>query len=205
MIPFDKFGKISRLSRECIITEKLDGTNAQICIVKEEDLMNNMMVDLSAVDGYTVAKENGLYMFAGSRTRWLKSGKEDNFNFYAWCKSNASELYKLGEGRHFGEWYGQGIQRHYGLKEKRLALFNVSKWADPNVRPSCCEIVPVLSQCMFDSELIGNALMTLSEHGSYAVDGFMNPEGIVIFHTHSGYLFKKTIKDDEKPKGVTNE
>jgi hypothetical protein len=29
----------------------------------------------------------------------------------------------------------------------------------------------------------------------------MRPEGIVVFHTASGALFKKTIEGDEKPKG----
>jgi hypothetical protein len=29
----------------------------------------------------------------------------------------------------------------------------------------------------------------------------MDPEGIVIFHTASGQLFKKTLKDDEGGKG----
>ena len=28
----------------------------------------------------------------------------------------------------------------------------------------------------------------------------MNPEGIIIYHTASGKLFKKTILNDEKPK-----
>jgi len=31
--------------------------------------------------------------------------------------------------------------------------------------------------------------------------GFMNPEGIIVFHTAAGQMFKVTCKDDEKPKG----
>jgi hypothetical protein len=30
----------------------------------------------------------------------------------------------------------------------------------------------------------------------------MNPEGVVIYHTASGQLFKKTIENDEKPKNI---
>ncbi len=29
-----------------------------------------------------------------------------------------------------------------------------------------------------------------------------DPEGIIIFHTASGHLYKKTIQGDEKPKGM---
>jgi len=39
-----------------------------------------------------------------------------------------------------------------------------------------------------------------AEKGSYIVKGFMNPEGIIIYHKASGQLFKKTVIDDEKPK-----
>ena len=137
-------------------------------------------------------------MFAGSRSRWLDiSSKGDNFGFAKWVEANADELLKLGEGRHYGEWHGQGIQRNYGLTEKRFALFNVKKWENAEVRPKCCEIVPVLYRGMFDTEMIGNTLMTLKENGSKIAPGFMNPEGIVIYHTASAKLFKKTIHDDQ--------
>ena len=39
---------------------------------------------------------------------------------------------------------------------------------------------------------------------SFAVQDYLNPEGIVIYHKASGQLFKKTIKNDEQPKGVKN-
>jgi hypothetical protein len=42
----------------------------------------------------------------------------------------------------------------------------------------------------------------LRREGSVAVPGFMDPEGIVVFHEASGRLFKATIKGDEKPKGA---
>jgi hypothetical protein len=34
-----------------------------------------------------------------------------------------------------------------------------------------------------------------------AAPGFMNPEGVVIYHTAGDLYFKKTIKNDDKPKG----
>jgi len=41
-----------------------------------------------------------------------------------------------------------------------------------------------------------------SRGGSLASPGFMLPEGIVIYHKASKTLFKKTLKNDESPKGV---
>ena len=77
----------------------------------------------------------------------------------------------------------------------------MSKWEDEELRPFCCGCVPVLYRGMFDTETIKNVLTSLEYNGSYAEPGFMQPEGVVIFHAASGQLFKKTILNDEKPKG----
>lgn len=97
---------------------------------------------------------------------------------------------------------GNGIQRGYDLKEKRFSLFNTHKWSDPEVRPKCCHVVPVLEKFeTFNTDFIDTALDELAQVGSVAAPGYMNPEGIVIMHKASGHLYKKTIKDDGKPKG----
>ena len=173
---FVSFPKISRLSRECVITEKIDGSNAQILI-----------------------NDDGT-MLVGSRNRWL-TADADNFGFARWAHEHAAELSALGPGRHYGEWWGGGIQRGYGLREKRFSLFNVSRWNDSNV-PPCCSVVPTLYRGMFDFDAIGGCLRLLETGGSLASPGFMRPEGIVIYHTHSGVLFKKTLEKDEAPKGL---
>lgn len=178
---FEGFPKISRLSREIVVTEKLDGTNAQIVI----DAEGNMQV--------------------GSRTRWI-TPEDDNHGFAKWVAANKEELLKLGEGRHFGEWWGGSIQRGYGLKEKRFSLFNTHRWSDPSVRPACCHVVPVLYEGPIHGEDmvlsgIWAALENLRVQGSLASPGFMKPEGIVIFHKASNRLFKKTLEKDEEPKG----
>lgn len=174
---FESFGKIARLSREIIITEKIDGTNAQIYIDEE--------------GGFSV----------GSRNKWITPNK-DNYGFAKWAYEHSEELMELGPGRHFGEWWGQGIQRKYGLKEKRFSLFNTSKWTDD--RPDCCHVVPVLYKGLFDTDMIHGVLCHLTEEGSEAAPGFMNPEGIVIFHTQGNLFFKKTIKNDDYHKGEIN-
>ncbi len=209
---FQKFDKIPRLSRDIVITEKIDGTNAQIYIVSYKSL--TMMYDTDSYIDHIKKqaiceiknledKFNNSYIFAGSRKRWLDiSSNGDNYGFAKWVKENAMELLKLGEGRHYGEWYGKGIQRNYGLDEKRFVLFNVKKWFDPRIRPKCCKIVPTLFIGDFNTEYINKNLEALKRSGSFIAPGFMNPEGIVIYHKASGQLFKKTILNDEKPKGI---
>jgi hypothetical protein len=173
---FVKFGKIARLSRDVIITEKIDGTNGVICI----DEIGNFLV--------------------GSRTRFI-TPENDNAGFAKWAYANKEELMKLGPGLHYGEWWGQGIQRGYELKEKRFSLFNVSRWSDAETRPACCGVVPTLYVGMFDTARIDGVLKSLSVIGSSAAPGFMRPEGIVVFHTASQTMFKKTIERDEYHKG----
>lgn len=178
MLPeFLSFPSIKRLSRDVIVSEKIDGTNAQIYIGSEE------------------TGDNGL-LLPGSRNRWLEPGKNDNHGFAGWVHEHKEELKALGPGRHYGEWWGQGIARNYGLKTKKFSLFNVSRWGDESVRPACCEVVPTLYTGIFDTVEIDRILLKLIANGSYAAPGFNNPEGIVIFHVPSGYLLKKTVGDD---------
>lgn len=178
MIPFIEFPKIARLSRECVITEKIDGTNASITITEEGEFL------------------------CGSRTRWI-TPEDDNYGFAKWAYQNKEELLKLGVGSHFGEWWGSGCQRGYNLSkgEKRFSLFNTSRWTEEN-KPSCCHIVPVLYTGIFTTEMCIESIERLIVNGSYAAPGFMKPEGIVCYHTAAGLYFKKTIEKDEKPKSM---
>ena len=180
-VEFQPFPKIARLSREIVITEKIDGSNAQIHIT-----------------------EAGMVL-AGSRTRWITPAA-DNFGFAAWVEAHRGELLSLGPGSHFGEWWGQGIQRRYGLTEKRFSLFNVSRWGpggkDEASKPACCHVVPVLWRGQFTTEDVARELALLRMNGSRAAPGFMQPEGVVVFHMASGQMFKKTLEKDEEPKGA---
>ncbi len=66
-IEFEAFPKIARLSRPIIVTEKIDGTNAQIHI-----------------------EQDGTFL-VGSRKQWLTKEK-DNFGFHRWAHENKDEL-----------------------------------------------------------------------------------------------------------------
>jgi len=63
----------------------------------------------------------------------------------------------------------------------------------------CCSNIDTF---IFDTELILAKLQQLKMHGSYASPGFMNPEGIVIYHKAGNLMFKKTIEKDEEPKNL---
>lgn len=177
---FTEFAKIARLSRDMIVTEKLDGTNASVLITDDGQII------------------------AGSRNRWI-TPEADNFGFAQWVAGHAGELKQLGPGQHFGEWWGAGIQRRYGLTEKRFSLFNVGRWGeggkDEANRPACCHVVPVLRRHTFDTAVIESALTLLAAAGSVAAPGFMQPEGVVVFHAASGQLFKKTLDKNDGHKG----
>lgn len=190
---FSEFPKVARLSREVIISEKIDGTNAQILILE---------------DGQ---------MLAGSRTKWI-TPQDDNYGFAKWAEEHRQELLALGAGRHFGEWWGQGIQRKYGMNEKRWSLFNASRWclagetpqcipaADPrivkmqDVLPACCHLVPVLYRGIFTTDACESAIADLRANGSKAAPGYKFAEGIVCFHVAGNVGFKKTLEKDEVPK-----
>ena len=200
MYEFEAFPKIPRFKREIIVTEKIDGTNAQIAWVELQDeaAVDDACSDpscLKVVSGQSDG-ESPMALYAGSRNRWVLPGKQDNFGFAAWAFANSAELIKLGPGRHFGEWYGSGIQRGYGLTEKRFALFNVSRWlGDDSANIGCCHVVPLLArgEDVDLDQIMGN----LAAHGSYAAPhGFGNPEGIVIYHTASRQMYKRTFEQD---------
>ena len=173
---FEAFRKIRRQSANgIVITEKIDGTNAQIAI-----------------------DEQGV-LRAGSRTRWI-TPERDNFGFAAWCAEHRDELLQLGPGRHYGEWYGLGIQRGYGLDHKRLALFNTHR--PPESLPACVEQVPVLYQGPYVAGAIEETMAALMASGSHVVPGFDRPEGIVTYFHLTRTMIKRTERD--LPKGLVD-
>lgn len=189
-LPFEPFAKIPRLNRRIIVTEKIDGTNALIYIPDPVRIVQPVPAP-------------GPPIHAGSRKRWI-TPEDDNYGFARWVDANQEELMQLGPGHHFGEWWGQGIQRKYGLDHKRFSLFNTYRWGDGGVdtRPACCHVVPVLYDGSMDTDKIRACLDWLEEDGSRAAPGFVEPEGVMAYHVTAGSYFKVTITGDEKPKGA---
>lgn len=265
-IEFQEWPKIGRLNRDIVITEKLDGTNAAIGIKLTgytSDSIGN------TIPNYIV--------YAQSRNRII-TPHDDNYGFAAWVEKNSALLAEhLGEGLHFGEWWGVSIARNYGLSERRFSLFNTAKWNDTDAGVAALAALRILGVSIYSvpvlytgpwTGLLGykdaatgewldlskqenwpevltqtpvdrvrfNAFIEgwveqgsgdelneefkklfpmnprprfapnfiaewLKREGSQAVPGFMNPEGVVVFHKATGTCFKVTLEGDEKHKG----
>jgi hypothetical protein len=195
-IEFQEWPKTPRLLRNITITEKIDGTNAAIGIVPSDDYNDpNIIAHIEAEDGIF-----GVY--AQSRTRLITPGKQtDNYGFAGWVRDNAGELVRaLGEGLHYGEWWGAGIQRKYGKTEKWFSLFNTARYADLETGFMNLTTVPVLYEGPNDTAAIVAALESLRVNGSAAAPGFMNPEGICVYQAASRQISKVTLDKNDAGK-----
>ncbi len=176
-LEFKGWPKIYRFNRDILVTEKIDGTNACVIITEDGEIA------------------------AQSRTQIITL-ENDNAGFAKWVQDNKGDLLKLGKGYHFGEFWGSGIQRGYGMPKgvKNFSLFNVKRWKDNPDLPACCKTVPLLYEGPMLQIAINNCLDELKESGSKAAP-FLNPEGIVVFHIAANMAFKITLVGDEKRKG----
>ena len=204
---FEAFPKLTRFSHGWTVTEKLDGTNAAIVIYPRHTL------EYDDKTVRAVVASNGIEynVFAQSRNR-LITPASDNMGFARFVQDNADDLIEaLGEGRHFGEWWGAGIQRRYDMTEKRFSLFNAPRWIGPKQGgklPERVDVVPIIINDAYlanPAEAFDEAMNGLKIMGSHAAPGFMNPEGIVMFHKPSGTTFKKTFEYDEAGKWATTD
>jgi hypothetical protein len=59
-------------------------------------------------------------------------------------------------------------------------------------------VVPVLHNGEFSTDAVESAMDVLRRLGSVAVPLFMNPEGVVVYHSASRASFKKTFDDRHK-------
>lgn len=215
MSEFIKWENTARLFRDAVITEKLDGTNA--CVIFEEieesgQLPTSLIRTLTYGDRMYAA-------YAQSRNR-LITPSNDNAGFAKWVESNANRLfYVLGEGRHYGEWWGAGVGRKYGMDRKVFSVFNTAGWYKVDegtpgedsrskrayIAGINIEAVPVLFQGQFSEDTIRDCARQLKLHGSYAThkytgEYFSNPEGICVYHKDADRVFKYTLDGNDKHK-----
>lgn len=197
---FEPFPKIPRLARDMMITEKIDGTNAQVVIMDHSLVEDRELCDSLTDTACILWSDNEMSVAAGSRKRYITPA-DDNFGFARWVQQHGEALTGLGSGRHFGEWWGCGIQRGYAMSEKRFSLFNASRWADE--RPACCDVGPMLYEGPFCVHKARQVMMELKSTGSHAAAAigpirYDNPEGIIVWHAHARQLFKMTYEDTHK-------
>jgi hypothetical protein len=211
-LEFEPWGKTPRFVNETItITEKIDGTNACIVILPfdaeaHHDLTSTgkaLMVNMDEVPGFEPT-----HTFATqSRKKFIWPGKQsDNAGFAAWAWENAYDIISdLGYGKHYGEWWGRGIQRNYGLDTKKFSLFNPWRYSEDGDRLFTVKemgTVPTLYTGDANTENIYNALRYLEEHGSVAAPEWRTPEGIIISYKLAQTRYKLLINDDGIPKSL---
>ena len=159
MFEHKKFDKIYRYQEQkVVVTEKIDGTNGLVFVDLETDTVN-----------------------AGSRNRWI-TPEDDNYGFAQWVEENREDLKSLGDGYHYGEWWGQGIQRLYNMDRKVFSLFNALRWSDE--RPECCNVVPLIFcgtmseyDLAFEKELKSSCSHATREYSVI----YDNPEGYILW------------------------
>lgn len=176
---FKQFSKIENVGKIYMsITQKIHGTNAQVYIYKDDD--------------------GEMQIKAGSRTRFLDE-ENDNYSFAKFVLSNKEEfIEKLGEGRHYGEWCGPGINSGEGLEERNLVLFDWRRyWSAYSKQelPDKVRVVPVIYKGKMSMDAIDESMDKLKNNGSYLVPGYMKTEGIVI--EICGNLYKKVFDNEE--------
>lgn len=192
---FRAWPKTPRLFKDIVITEKIDGTNACVIIRKDPGPMAWSIQSEKQVVVHTETDTEHFTVGAQSRNRLIHP-EQDNAGFAAWVWENAEILAKtLGEGYHYGEWWGSGIQRGYGRTTKSFSLFNTHRWSGL-VSNFGLMSVPVLYKGPFEEEVIETVLRDLQVNGSKASPEFPAPEGIIVYHTASKQVYKVTLDGD---------
>lgn len=169
-VEFEAWPKIPRhKGANVIISEKIDGTNSAIII------------------------RDGVVVGCQSRNR-LITPENDNFGFARWVSENGDELAGLGDGRHFGEWAGPGIQKNpHGFSSKKFMLFNTSRWAED--KPPCCDVVSVLYSGEIGHDTVGDVMSEL--RASSLAAGY-KAEGVIIYYVNTRTFEKATF---DNPNG----
>lgn len=198
IIEFQGWPKTPRLFRDMIVTEKIDGTNAAVGIVNADAALTGDITKCLFVRDHP--NGSSWLVYAQSRNRII-TPEQDNYGFAAWVYDNANTLIAdLGPGLHYGEWWGRGIGRGYGLDHREFALFNTAKWSGKVFSTWNLGCVPVLMQYRFDTGMVDSCLSDLRLNGSKAAPGFKPAEGVCVYHSASRQVFKATLENDHLPK-----
>lgn len=190
---FKKYPKTPRLSSEVVITEKIDGTSSAVGIYRQDEVDVDSITPLTTV----ITIDGEIYtVWAQSRNRCLTL-EHDNFGFAAWVEENSAQLAEtLGRGLHYGEWFGKGIQRGYGLDDRHFWLFDGYRYAKMLATaytrghmPEELDVVPLLGQGEFSSERVDAVLAQLVVEGSQVGPGAGDAEGVIV-RFKNGSVFK---------------
>lgn len=202
---FKGWGSTTRENKNKTITEKLDGTNA--CVVIWDGVVS-----------------------AQSRKRII-TPDDDNYGFAKWVHENAGVLMDtLGYGYHYGEWYGEGIQKNpLGIEGKRFALFHATKYTEANgyelSKVDGLETVPLLHHGQCNIYTIPEIVQDLETYGTkvegtkrekvftgipglddleYVYEKAPKAEGIIIWNNETRTRTKLLLENDAFHKFEVN-
>jgi len=169
-IEFEAWPKIPRgILGDVVITEKMDGTNACVII------------------------QNGVIAGVQSRKRMLNVGKDvDNYGFASYVMQNKDIFLELGEGKHYGEWAGLGIQKNpHGLDSKYFYLFNTRRWGSHHLPPEGIRVVRVLHHGEYSALTIDEVMNNLKD--TSVSEGY-KAEGIIVYFPKLDAMEKHTFE-----------
>ena len=173
---FEAWPKIPRaILGDCVMTNKMDGTNACVII------------------------EGGVIVGVQSRKRMLNVGKDpetkqerDNYGFASHVVHNKETFLALGEGRHYGEWAGEGIQKNpHDLTGKQFFLFNTLRWGVHNPPPKGIQVVEVLHHGEYTRQTVDDVMNDLLDRS--VTEGW-KAEGIVVYFPKIKAMEKHTFE-----------
>ena len=227
---FKSWGSTPRFHKGLHITEKIDGTNAGVSVQgvswgvvhtppADAILVNSTKLDVNGIP------ECSYLVRAQSRKRII-TPDNDNFGFAKWVWENAEGLANLlGFGYHYGEWYGEGIQKNpLAVQGRRWALFNTWHWTRKENLDRLVDadipgltLVPVLHDEQRDGPAdfttIPDIMEELALYGSKADgaamvkegydwenDRYAEPEGIIVWQRETRQRYKILLREDDKHK-----
>jgi hypothetical protein len=200
MLEFEPFPKIGRLNAAMTVTEKIDGTNAQINFDAEGNMLVGSRKRVIFPEGTFFAPAHDA---DPGELRPVKGS--DNFGFAKWAYTHQEKLFDfLGEGRHYGEWAGKGIQRGYGMDHKSFFLFNTARFGPgrQDIPADLLDInldtVPVIYEGDHDADKLDDIMVHLLNEGSDLM-GWPKPEGIIVY-MHGIQKYHKMTFEHSKGK-----
>ena len=208
---YPSFSSIERLENiYCVISEKIDGTNGLIEIQNKANNSNtgSMIVKFGSRNRYiSFSDDNAGFanFFRHYEKKFKNMAKEiiaSSYNEDSQTDEIPTENYPL---RIYGEWFGKGIQRGYGLDDKYFMPFS-SFYAEHMIKAGIPNIMMpnIMYTGKFSLEVVDNCMNCLTS-GSFhnLITNYDNPEGIVIYFPKYNFRLKQTFEGSKWERNIT--
>ena len=200
MSEYPKYPSIERFENiYSVISEKVDGTNG---LMEIHEVFPKPDSDVTHVVTF------------GSRNKWIDV-HSDNAGFANFFTPHIDKIVRVPEIlkanavneldnrnkacnmpiRIYGEWFGQSIQRTYGLKQKLFMPFH-TLLAKALIEAGVPNIIEpfIFYTGKFDKSISDGFMDTLKTHGSCVVPGYFQAEGIVVYFPTYNFCLKDTFE-----------